>query len=567
MGVKKAIDNVLDAANRSTEKGGGGIYVDGPVIHNPQVISLLEQKGIKVLEKETCLSEEDTVIIRAHGVPPEREQEFKQHGCRVINSTCPLVARIQEIIAREKAEGKTILIIGDKGHPEVIGLSGYAGGQGRIIETAQDLDGLDSLSHVAVVAQSTQDTEKFGSIVAEITERFPDAEVYDTICRATKRRQESVKELAGTCDALVVVGGKNSGNTKRLAEIASGTVPVFHVETADELDTETIGRYSTVGIAGGASTPNWIIIRVKERLEAISEQTGSFTVRLFKRIYRFTVYGHIMTACAGASLSAVFFTITGYSRMACYSTITFLYIFAMHTFNRFLSYNADRFNAPDRAFLFARSRNMFLTAGTLSLAAAAGISWAMGTPHLLAICLFSVPGIIYPLNMLPASFENIVRYRSLRDVPGSKDIAAGLGWAFIIVLFPSITAPGRLSLTAGILFVLIFFLAGIRSVLFDILDIPGDRITGNDTLPILLGFKRTRYLLGVLIVITSVILGLSAVTGLLPVRSTVLFIPAVYLAAATAGCTEKAAYYPALFGGIIELSFIVTAAAALFTAG
>jgi len=560
MGVKKAIDNVLEAVNRS-KPGRGAIYIDGPVIHNQQVVELLEQKGVRVLSDS--LSENDTVIIRAHGVPPEREQQFRQTGCTVINSTCPLVARIQHIITEEKDRGRTILIIGDKGHPEVIGLMGYAGNQGILIEKPDDLNTIDDSADIAVVAQSTQDIESFSAIVHKVRERFPDASVHDTICRATKQRQESVKQLAEACDAVIVVGGKNSGNTKRLAEIASRTVPTFHVETSDELDEERISEFHTVGIAGGASTPNWIIINVKEHLSRISEKTGTFPVRLGKKVYRFLIYSHLMAACAGASLSAAYIHIHGFPHIFMYSLITLLYVFSMHTFNRFIKFSADQFNAPDRAFFFRRTKVLFLGTGVLSLAAAAGISLTMGIRPFLILAACSVPGIIYPVNILPRSMENIFRYRSFRDMPGSKDIVIGLGWAVVIVLLPSLGTDEYFTQGTFPFFLLVFLLVFTRSVLFDILDIPGDRITGNDTLPILLGFRNTRYVLAALLGVTSLLLAGGTAAGFLPVRSLIFFVPVVYLAATTAGCTEKAAYYPALYGGIIDFSFIITAAAVL----
>ncbi|MFH1708320.1 MAG: 4-hydroxy-3-methylbut-2-enyl diphosphate reductase [Planctomycetota bacterium] len=559
MGVRIAIDNVLEAANRPR----GAIFVDGPVIHNPQVISLLENKGVQALAPDTRLTAADTVIIRAHGVPPEREAQFRAAGCRVINATCPLVARIQKIIERERGQGWHIVIVGEQGHPEVIGLEGYAGTDGTIIESAADLDRIPAGRPLALVAQSTQDIDEFETIAARVRERFPSAVVHDTICRATRERQEAVKELAATCDAVIVVGGQQSGNTKRLVQIAGRSVPTFHVETAGEIDEAAVAGFAAVGIAGGASTPNWMIIAVKERLARIAERHDPVLLRPAKRLAGFLINSNLVTAAAGAGLAWAYYGVANPGRPALCTLIAFLYIFAMHTLNRFTKYGAYRFNSPLRASFFESTKAIFLTAGIAALAGAAVAAASISHRHLGILALCSLPGALYPLPLVPARLARVIPFRSLREIPGSKDIVIGLGWAFIIVLLPALGTAGTFTAAHLGAFTFIFLLVAARSVLYDILDIPGDRITGNDTIPILLGFQRTRRLLFTMLALAAVMLAAGLAFGTVGRPALVFTLTITALGLLAAACTERTAYHSTLYEGLTDLSFILTGAAAL----
>ncbi|MDZ7642169.1 MAG: 4-hydroxy-3-methylbut-2-enyl diphosphate reductase [Desulfurivibrio sp.] len=265
MGVRRAVETTLELV----EKNQGPIATFGPLIHNPQVLTMLGQKGVAVLE-EVPEQSRGTVVIRAHGVPPARKQSLEASGAVVEDATCPRVVKVQAIIDKYRHQGYTTVIVGDRDHAEVEGLMGHAGEAGQVISSMADLDGLALSSPYIVVSQTTQDEAMFQLITAEILARFPGGKVFNTICDSTHKRQDEVREMCRQVDALVVVGGRNSANTKRLAEIARDLAcPVFLVETEAELQLAQLRRYQCVGVTAGASTPVWSIRQVVEALETV----------------------------------------------------------------------------------------------------------------------------------------------------------------------------------------------------------------------------------------------------------------------------------------------------------
>ncbi|ADH85758.1 4-hydroxy-3-methylbut-2-enyl diphosphate reductase [Desulfurivibrio alkaliphilus] len=265
MGVRRAVETTLKLVDLRQ----GPIATYGPLIHNPQVLEMLEEKGVKVLE-EVPADTTGTVVIRAHGVPPERKHRLEASGVVVEDATCPRVVKVQAIIDKYQKEGYTTVIVGDRDHAEVEGLMGHAGAAGLVVSRLTDLDELQLAPPYIVVSQTTQDEELFREITDEILKRFPGGKVFNTICDSTHKRQDEVREMCREIDALVVVGGRNSANTKRLAEIAHGlNCPVFLVETEDELEPDKLKKFHCVGVTAGASTPAWIIRQVVAALESI----------------------------------------------------------------------------------------------------------------------------------------------------------------------------------------------------------------------------------------------------------------------------------------------------------
>jgi len=265
MGVRRAVDMALQAADEQ----GGNVYTHGPLIHNPQALEELRTRGVVALGSNDPIPP-GTVVVRAHGVPPEEMGQIRRAALRVVDATCPKVATIQERIAEYSARGYAVVIAGDADHPEVVGLLGHAQGPAFVVSAPEDLGRLPEMERVLLVAQSTQDEEVFVAIRERLLARFPKAEALSTICQSTHRRQSEVRTMAGQVDALVVIGGKNSANTRRLAEIsqALGT-PAYHVETAAELPLEELRKLSKVGITAGASTPVWIIEQVVETVSRL----------------------------------------------------------------------------------------------------------------------------------------------------------------------------------------------------------------------------------------------------------------------------------------------------------
>ncbi|MGV1099050.1 4-hydroxy-3-methylbut-2-enyl diphosphate reductase [Thiovibrio sp. JS02] len=265
MGVRRAVETTLGMV----QKHEAAIATFGPLIHNPQVLKLLEDQGVSIL-KEIPARAGGIIIIRAHGIPPEKKKRLEASGARVEDATCPRVLKVQAIIAKYKKEGYATVIIGDRDHAEVEGLMGYAGDSGQVVNSETDVDHLVLDSPYIVVSQTTQDERLFETLKERILARYPGGKVFNTICDSTHKRQEEVRQLCREVDALVVVGGRTSANTKRLGEIAEGLgCPVFMAETEADLDGREMAQFSRVGVTAGASTPNWVIDKIVQVLEAI----------------------------------------------------------------------------------------------------------------------------------------------------------------------------------------------------------------------------------------------------------------------------------------------------------
>ncbi len=246
----------------------------GDIIHNPQVLDDYARKGVRRLGAASEAQADMAVLIRAHGITRSMEEELRGRCARVEDATCPRVKKAQLAIAEATAAGRELLLYGEADHPEVRGLISYAAGQSRIFSSQAELDALLERvpfegRPVVLAAQTTQDRLIFDEMRARLSERFGEALiVLDTICDATRQRQEEAVELAGKVQAMVVVGGKTSGNTRRLAELArTRGVPTVLVETADELDPAFFCGVQTVGLTAGASTPGYIIDEVEARLK------------------------------------------------------------------------------------------------------------------------------------------------------------------------------------------------------------------------------------------------------------------------------------------------------------
>ncbi len=270
MGVRRAVETTLEMIHE--EKN--GVATLGPLIHNPQVLDMLEERGVKIL-RDIPDQLHGTVIIRAHGVPPEQKACLLHSGARVKDATCPRVVKVQAIIHKYRQQGYGTIIVGDRNHAEVVGLMGYAGEKVQVVSCRDDIADLaehpeDLVTPYIIVSQTTQDQAVFVELSRIILDTFPSGKVFDTICDSTHKRQDEIRELSIEVDAVVVVGGLYSANTKRLAEIVNGLGrQVYLIETEAELDPDELKKYKCVAVTAGASTPTWLIDRVVKFLEAI----------------------------------------------------------------------------------------------------------------------------------------------------------------------------------------------------------------------------------------------------------------------------------------------------------
>jgi len=264
-GVKRAINTALTANSIS-----GSVYTYGPIIHNPQVVKDFDGKGIKAVENLKKVKKGSTIIIRTHGVPPEVERQFKLKKLRIIDATCPFVKKPQEYIRQLSRDGYKPVIIGEADHPEVIGIKGYAGKNAVVVGTPAEAERVRPVKKMGVVVQTTQSNVNYSAIMKVLSGKSREFRILNTICNATHERQDSALKLAGEVDIMIVVGGKNSANTKHLAEVCESTgVETRHIEAASELQTAWFRGKKKAGVTAGASTPDWIIKEVAERIKKL----------------------------------------------------------------------------------------------------------------------------------------------------------------------------------------------------------------------------------------------------------------------------------------------------------
>ena len=524
IGVKRALEMVLKAINENQPK----IYTYGPLIHNPQVLELLRERGITILKPGEEIPP-GLVVIRAHGIPPQERRLLEQAGGRIIDATCPRVAKVQAIIRRWAAKGYATLIVGDADHPEVRGLLGYTEARGYVVSTSRDVADLPDLNELIVVAQTTQSESQFEARVQEITARFPQAQIFNTICDATASRQAEVQELSRQAEALVVVGGRNSGNTQRLVEISQGTgIPTYHVETEQELDLVEISRYQTVAVTAGASTPNWLIGNVVNTLKhAWAFRPGSWTNYLY-RVWRFFLKSNIYVAIGAGSLSYTSSLLQQVEPQFTYFFVAFFYVYAMHLLNHFTD-KASKLNDPVQTMFYGRHRRFLLVTGSLSAFFALGLGAYLGLWPFIFVLVMSGIGLMYSFKIIPEGLARSTGIYRLKEIPGSKTMFTAVAWGVLAALIPVVCSDQEISGATAIAF---FFVAGmifIRSGLFEIMAIEGDRVVGKETLAIALGKERTFTLLvGGSLAFVAMLLG-AAWAGVIPSLGYTLSLSGLYM--------------------------------------
>jgi len=271
-GVKRAIDIAFKIAKEKRK----GIFTLGPIIHNPQVVEKLKEKGIIPIDNIKTREKISALIIRTHGIPLSLSQEIAARGCEIIDATCPFVKKAQYYAKLLSEEGYQVVILGEKNHPEVISLMSYADNDAIVVDGNRPLPKLKN--KVGIVVQTTQPLESLKKILAEAAEHTKELKVYNTICNSTALRLKETGKMAGSVDVMFVVGGKNSANTTQLTKLCSSfSVPTFHIETATEIKEDWVKGTQSIGITAGASTPKWIIKEVEKRITDIGGERFSGT--------------------------------------------------------------------------------------------------------------------------------------------------------------------------------------------------------------------------------------------------------------------------------------------------
>lgn len=267
-GVERAVEMVEEALAE-----GATVRTLGPLIHNTQETQRLETEGVRTIDAPAEVERGVTAVIRAHGVTPEVQRELETRATKVVDATCPFVTKVQKLAERAAAQGRDVVVVGNPDHPEMIGVVGYAPHNSHVVRDASEVAALPPLHAPLVVSQTTLKLKTFLE-AAEAVRLKSDAEpqIVNTICSATRDRQDAARALAGEVDAFYVIGGKHSSNSVKLLAVCQEQCPKsFLIETPGEIDPADLAGAERVGVTAGASTPNWLIEQVVARLREIGD--------------------------------------------------------------------------------------------------------------------------------------------------------------------------------------------------------------------------------------------------------------------------------------------------------
>jgi 4-hydroxy-3-methylbut-2-enyl diphosphate reductase len=394
-------------------------------------------------------------------------------------------------------------------------LLGYANGNGYVISSAEEVPGLPDMEKVCIVAQTTQDMKTYALTVAKLKEKYKNHKVFETICSSTSNRQEEIIKLSSSVDAMIVVGGRGSANTNRLVQISAkeGT-PTFLVETEKELERDKFLEYEVIGVTAGASTPNWLIQQVVGKVQAFqAEKVGP--IRMFAKKAEAVFIGSFMYLGVGAaSLSYTGSVLLGINSKFSFCTIASLFLFSMYVLNHFAYKEAVALNVPSRAKLYNRHQVLFVVLGVMAAIVSIALGLMLSIQVFFCISFAALFGIAYKISVVPKSFSKVVRYRSLEQIPGSKEIFISMAWAVSTGLIPFLGSSVRYSPALPIVLVFTFSMAFIRTTLLGVDDVQGDRIVGKETIPIAMGKRSTKQLLIAISILLAILLIVSPIIGL-----------------------------------------------------
>lgn len=268
-GVERAVEMVEKALSE-----GDTVRTLGPLIHNSQEMDRLANEGVATISQPVQIQKNETAVIRAHGVTPEVERELREKAGKVVDATCPFVTKVQKLASRAAAQNRHVVVVGNPEHPEMIGVKGYAPAHAFVVRDAKDVASLPKLNNPLVVSQTTIKLKTFLDAAEAVkANAIGETQVVNTICSATRDRQDAARALAGEVDAFYIIGGRHSSNSVKLLAVCQEQCPKsFLIETEEEINPEDLRGVERVGVTAGASTPKWLIDKVIARLEEIGEQ-------------------------------------------------------------------------------------------------------------------------------------------------------------------------------------------------------------------------------------------------------------------------------------------------------
>ena len=538
-GVKKAIDKALELE----AAGKKPIYTLGPLIHNKQVTDALALKNITSIDSLSEVKNKNaTLVIRAHGITPRFRKELEQSGLALCDATCPLVKHAQDIIGKYAAEGYDTVIIGDADHAEVIGLLGYTDGRGYVAANAGEAAGLPSFKKVNIVAQTTQKESVFEQAAQVITEKAETYVISNTICQPTRQRQSETMEFAKNADLAIVVGGKHSANTARLAEVCRELSPkTLLVEDERELAGTDLKMPQNIFITAGASTPGWVI---EDVFKAVTAARGKFYYRpqiIAKNAWSFILKSPVYTSAAAMCLTYAAMKLQGLSVNPLLIFLSMAFVFSLTGLNR-----VQIKNAPDT--------NTKLEIIFCLLVGAAGLAAAFtGGKDIFALTLFFwLLGIMYP-------FSYYLKIKKLTSLPGAKDTVTALGWAFVCVFVPAYMQSIVFTKEHYLAVFYVTLLVFIRSVLLGIGAAKKDMMVGKESFYKAHGLRATRFTVVLIWSMISAALVILFITGWKVQLVSMLLLVNIYTAFVAVYCNRRQKPGGALEETLIDGQFYILA--------
>jgi len=490
-GVHRALNTLFELLNTSDQP----VRTLGPIIHNEQVLDVLRRRGVTEFS-ETDDVRDKNIVIRAHGITPQKRRFFLDQSAVLCNATCPKVAQVQGTVKKYANRGYHIAIVGDTGHAEVEGLMGYAGSQGMIVSGPKEAAQIPKGDRICIVAQTTQNKRVFDETVAVLSQRFETCDVFDTICSATHDRQQETVELANSSDLMIVVGSRNSANTNRLAEIASSSCLTKMIQSADDLDWEMLKYSKKIGITAGASTPNWVIRQVVERIRRIGLEHANVALKYLILIAEFFLYSNLYLALGAGFLAYGLSGLLNLNLNNILFYFNFWVVFLWSTLERTLSapLTPDRQSIPESDHSGdSKTRNrrniwlivLFVLSG-ITITSGSNLGWL----PMSILSGITASSIVF-LVTAGLIFDRHHYSKLLKTYYWIKDIIFAVSCGLVIVGIPwIISREYHVLLPFILLFIMIMF--WMRSVIYDSQNLQTDLMSGKTTLVLKIGEKRLR---------------------------------------------------------------------------
>ena len=487
VGVRNAVNKIVKEINNCDDN----ILIHGPLIHSPQTVEILEKRGLKIIKNDVNINNQ-IVAIRTHGIPRQEYKEIKKNAKRIINLTCSNVAHVQGIVKKYSLKGYFTIILGDKNHAEVKGISSYASGKFFVVSSTDDIINIPDAEKYILVSQTTLDFDFFYKTTYVLKEKYKNIVILNTICNATDDRQtDLLLAVKNGVDAIIVVGGKNSANTKRLVQIgAENNVKTFHIETEDELNHDDFTDVKYVIITAGASTPSWIINNVLEKVYEINFRNKTNLLYLLKSFIEFIIRTNIFSAIITIIMTLTILPCRIYECNLIIPLVSSAFIFLMYSINNLFRPFEMKLSKPFKYNLYKKHKYLLIILTFVALIYY--LYYSLQTENKTAI-LYSVAlvsGFIYAIPKV-AKIASNNSIKLVRIIFGIKSVVTSIGWVFVALVIPFIIKPYNFYQFLSI-FLIIFSIVFIRNLLLDLIDYHGDLLLGIETFPTIFGINITK---------------------------------------------------------------------------